>query len=66
MKAYGTNEYINKEALPADPQPAALEQRLDLVARDPIEIAGDRVLDGAGGDAEVEGPSARRRRARRG
>ena len=32
----------------------SLQQRLDLGARDPGEIAGDGVLDGAGGNAVIE------------
>src|SRR5262249_53806166 len=39
---------------PADTQAAALEERLDFAARNPVEVAWDRMLDGAGGDAVVE------------
>src|SRR5207244_2499676 len=38
----------------ADAQTGALEQRLDLVARDPGEIARDRVLEGASRHAIIE------------
>src|SRR5689334_20198136 len=41
--------------LSTDTKAAALEERFDLVAVDPGEVAGDRMLDGAGGDAEVDG-----------
>ena len=47
---------LNKETLSANAQAAAFEKCFDFVARDPIEIAGDRMFNGAGGDAEIEGP----------
>src|SRR4051812_42503037 len=40
---------------PADAEAPAFEQGFDFVSRDPREVAGDRVLDGAGRDAEVDG-----------
>src|SRR4051794_35941845 len=54
--AYGTNEYLNRQTLAADAQAAAFEKCFDLVARDPIEITGDRMFNGARGDAEFKGP----------
>src|SRR5215469_8363685 len=43
-----------KLALPADAQAWPLEDRFDFIARDPREVARQRVLDRAGGHAVVE------------
>src|SRR5437870_5467993 len=39
---------------PADPQTAAFEERFHLLARRPVEVARNSMLDGAGGNAVVE------------
>src|SRR5207248_2053041 len=44
----------NMVGSPADTQAAALDRRLDFLARDPGEVAGDRVLDGAGRHAPID------------
>src|SRR5437588_6458837 len=41
-------------SLPANPQALALEKGFHLVARNPIEIARDRMFERAGGDAVIQ------------
>src|SRR5438132_14082794 len=39
---------------PADAQARAFQQGFDLFTRDPVEVAGDRMLEGTGGHAVIE------------